>query len=108
MLRGIDAQIMMMKAAVLTAEQAKALKQSEKQIEQAAEQARRQVQMDRNRALAAERIKGGKISPDDGHGAVYVPSQKFRRKKKDPDEEPGHLARLPAEAEEKRTIDVKL
>ena len=108
-LRGLDAQILMTKAAELTGEHARAIKQSEKQTEQAALQAQRQIQSDLKRTQATGKIKGSRVDPDkQGNGNAYAdPPKGEKQEESQPPNEGSDLLLLPVVREEHR-IDIMI
>ena len=87
-IRGIDAHIMVTKAAELTGDAARMLKTHEKAVEQAAIQTQRQAALDRKRTLASGKVRGTRITPDKQEESdAYEPGQR-RNKKKSPDTAP--------------------
>ena len=83
-IRGIDANIMVVKSAEYAAEMSKMQRQNDLMAEQAARQTARQAAMDRARALAAAKVDGVRISPDkqDNGGGLYYPQPRKRDKRK--------------------------
>ena len=102
-IRGIDAHIMVTKAAELTGDAARMLKAHEKAAEQAAIHTQRQAALDRKRTLASGKVRGTRITPDkeDG-GDAYEPGQR-RDKKQAPNPVP-KVSKAPGG--DKRRIDI--